>query len=176
MIGIGTLALIAAGVWSFTKLPIDAVPDITNNQVQIITLSPTLATAEVEQYISAPIEIAAKTIPDLVELRSISRFGLSVVTVVFDEDKDIWLARQQITEKLKEVEENLPAYAQPLFVRILPKLSTTGTFKVRKQDLMAEGFEPVKGRGPIYYKHPGKGYIKLTKASYEKLIAGQMRL
>ena len=109
VIGIGTLALIAAGVWSFTKLPIDAVPDITNNQVQIITLSPTLATAEVEQYISAPIEIAAKTIPDLVELRSISRFGLSVVTVVFDEDKDIWLARQQITEKLKEVEENLPA-------------------------------------------------------------------
>ena len=109
VIGIGTLALIAAGVWSFTKLPIDAVPDITNNQVQIITLSPTLATAEVEQYISAPIEIAAKTIPDLVELRSISRFGLSVVTVVFDEDKDIWLARQQITEKLKEVEEDLPA-------------------------------------------------------------------
>lgn len=108
VIGIGTLALIAAGVWSFTKLPIDAVPDITNNQVQIITLSPTLATAEVEQYISAPIEIAVKTIPDLVELRSISRFGLSVVTVVFDEDKDIWLARQQITEKLKEVEENLP--------------------------------------------------------------------
>lgn len=108
VIGIGTLALIAAGVWSFTKLPIDAVPDITNNQVQIITLSPTLATAEVEQYISAPIEIAVKTIPDLVELRSISRFGLSVVTVVFDEDKDIWLARQQIAEKLKEVEENLP--------------------------------------------------------------------
>jgi cobalt-zinc-cadmium resistance protein CzcA len=108
VIGIGTLALIAAGVWSFTKLPIDAVPDITNNQVQVITLSPTLATAEVEQYISAPIEIAVKTIPDLVELRSISRFGLSVVTVVFDEDKDIWLARQQITEKLKEVEEDLP--------------------------------------------------------------------
>ncbi|MDX2281571.1 MAG: CusA/CzcA family heavy metal efflux RND transporter [Saprospiraceae bacterium] len=108
VVGVGTLALIAAGVWSFTKLPIDAVPDITNNQVQIITLSPTLATAEVEQYISAPIEIAVKTIPDLVELRSISRFGLSVVTVVFDEDKDIWLARQQITEKLKEVEANLP--------------------------------------------------------------------
>jgi len=109
VVGIATLALIAAGVWSFTKLPIDAVPDITNNQVQIITLSPTLATSEVEQYISAPIEIAVKTIPDLTELRSISRFGLSVVTVVFNEDKDIWLARQQITEKLKEVEEDLPA-------------------------------------------------------------------
>jgi len=108
VVGIATLALVAAGVWSFTRLPIDAVPDITNNQVQIITLSPTLATAEVEQYISAPIEIAVKTIPDLVELRSISRFGLSVVTVVFDEDKNIWLARQQIAEKLKEVEENLP--------------------------------------------------------------------
>lgn len=109
VVGMATLALIAAGMWSFTQLPIDAVPDITNNQVQIITLSPTLATAEVEQYISAPIEIAVKTIPDLVELRSISRFGLSVVTVVLDENKDIWLARQQITEKLKEVEQNLPA-------------------------------------------------------------------
>jgi len=109
VVGIATLALVAAGAWSFTKLPIDAVPDITNNQVQIITLSPTLATAEVEQYISAPIEIAVKTIPGLTELRSISRFGLSVVTVVFEEDKDIWLARQQITEKIKEVEEDLPA-------------------------------------------------------------------
>ena len=74
------------------------------------------------------------------------------------------------------VEANLPSYAQPLFVRILPRLSTTGTFKVRKQDLMTEGFEPARGRGPIYYKNPAKGYVKLTKATYEKLISGAVRL
>ena len=72
--------------------------------INVFALSPTLATAEVEQYISAPIEIAVKTIPGLVELRSINRFGLSVVTVVIEEDQDIWLARQQIAEKLREVE------------------------------------------------------------------------
>jgi fatty-acyl-CoA synthase len=74
------------------------------------------------------------------------------------------------------VEANLPAYAQPMFVRILPKLATTGTFKVRKQDLIAEGYAPERGRGPIYYKHPAKGYLKLTRATYEKLIAGEIRL
>jgi len=74
------------------------------------------------------------------------------------------------------VEANLPPYAQPVFLRILPSLSTTGTFKVRKQDLVAEGFEPARGRGPIYYKRLAKGYVKLTKATYEKLIAGAIRL
>jgi fatty-acyl-CoA synthase len=73
-------------------------------------------------------------------------------------------------------QSNLPAYAQPVFVRILPKLSTTGTFKVRKQDLIAEGFEPVRGRGPLYFRHPAKGYLKLTKATYENLISGELRL
>ncbi len=74
------------------------------------------------------------------------------------------------------VEENLPAYAQPVFVRILPKLATTGTFKVRKQDLINEGYEPARGRGPMFFKHPAKGYAKLTKPTYEKLIAGAVRL
>jgi cobalt-zinc-cadmium resistance protein CzcA len=88
--------LVLWGVYSFSRLPIDALPDITNNQVQIITTSPTLAAQEVEKFITYPIEQAVKPIPKIVELRSISRFGLSVVTVVFEEDVDIYWARTQI--------------------------------------------------------------------------------
>ena len=108
IIGLFTVALIAVGTYSVSKLPIDALPDITNNQVQIITSSPTLATQEVEQFITYPIELAVKPIPKIVELRSISRFGLSVVTVVFEEDVDIYWARTQINERLKEAENSIP--------------------------------------------------------------------
>jgi cobalt-zinc-cadmium resistance protein CzcA len=108
IIGLFTLALIAVGSYSLSKLPIDALPDITNNQVQIITSSPTLSTQEVEQFITYPIEISVKPIPKIVELRSISRFGLSVVTVVFEEDVDIYWARAQINERLKEAENTIP--------------------------------------------------------------------
>ncbi|WP_419869030.1 CusA/CzcA family heavy metal efflux RND transporter [Chryseobacterium sp. CT-SW4] len=108
VIGIMTLLLIIWGVWSASKLPIDAVPDITNNQVQIITVSPTLAGEEVEQFVTFPIEQSIANIPDIVETRSISRFGLSVITVVFKDNVNIYFARQLITEKLKLAEENIP--------------------------------------------------------------------
>src|SRR5690606_15784500 len=108
VIGIMTLLLILWGSWSVTKLPIDAVPDITNNQVQIITLCPTLAGQEVEQLVTFPIEQSIANLPDLEETRSISRFGLSVITVVFDDDVDIYFARQLVNEKLKEAEEKIP--------------------------------------------------------------------
>lgn len=108
IIGLFTLALIVVGSYSAYNLPIDALPDITNNQVQIITSSPTLATQEVEQFITYPIEQAVKPIPKIVELRSISRFGLSVVTVVFEEDVDIYWARAQISERIKEAENSIP--------------------------------------------------------------------
>ncbi|AWG25100.1 efflux RND transporter permease subunit [Flavobacterium kingsejongi] len=107
-IGLMTLALVVVGTYSLYHLPMDALPDITNNQVQIITTSPTLATQEVEQFITYPIEQAVKPIPKIVELRSISRFGLSVVTVVFEENVDIYWARAQISERLKETEEQIP--------------------------------------------------------------------
>ncbi len=103
-----TLALIIWGVWSAAKLPLDAVPDITNNQVQIITLTPTLAAQETEQLVTYPIEQSLANLPDLEEMRSISRFGLSVITVVFHDDVDIYFARQLINEKLKEAEEKIP--------------------------------------------------------------------
>lgn len=103
-----TLLLIIWGSWSVTKLSIDAVPDITNNQVQIITVCPTLAGQEVEQLVTFPIEQSIANIPDLEETRSISRFGLSVITVVFKDKVDIYFARQLINEKLKDAEEKIP--------------------------------------------------------------------
>jgi cobalt-zinc-cadmium resistance protein CzcA len=108
IIGLMTLALIIWGGWSAGKLPVDAVPDITNNQVQIITLTPTLAAQETEQLVTYPIEQSLANLPDLEEMRSISRFGLSVITVVFHDKVDIYFARQLINEKLKEASEKIP--------------------------------------------------------------------
>lgn len=108
IVGLFTLALVVVGIYSLSRLPIDALPDITNNQVQIITSSPTLATQEVEQFITYPIEQSVKPIPGIIELRSISRFGLSVVTVVFEESVDLYWARAQISERLKEAEGVIP--------------------------------------------------------------------
>lgn len=108
IVGLLVLALIAWGLWSAGKLPVDAVPDITNNQVQVITLTPTLAAQETEQLVTYPIEQSLANLPDLEEMRSISRFGLSVITVVFHDDVDIYFARQLINEKLKEATEKIP--------------------------------------------------------------------
>jgi cobalt-zinc-cadmium resistance protein CzcA len=108
LIGLGTLLVVASGLYSFTQLPIDAIPDITNNQAQVLTVCPTLSTTEVEQFVTAPIEMAVRGIPGVVELRSISRFGLSVVTVVFEEKIDKFLVRQLVNEKLREVESDIP--------------------------------------------------------------------
>jgi cobalt-zinc-cadmium resistance protein CzcA len=102
------IALIGWGTYSLTQLPIDAIPDVTNNQVQIISIAPSLAVQEVESFITAPIEVAVANIPDIVELRSISRLGLAVVTVVFEDGVDVYWARQQLTERLKEAEESIP--------------------------------------------------------------------
>lgn len=102
------IALVGWGSYSLTRLPIDAIPDITNNQVQVISLAPSLAVQEVESFITAPIEVAVANIPNIEELRSISRLGLSVVTVVFKDNVDVYWARQQLTERLKEAEESIP--------------------------------------------------------------------
>ncbi|NOU19888.1 MAG: CusA/CzcA family heavy metal efflux RND transporter [Bacteroidales bacterium] len=108
IIGLFTLALIAWGIFSLVRLPIDAVPDITNNQVQVISVAPTLAVQEVERFITTPIEVSMANIPDVVELRSISRLGLSVVTIVFEDHVDIYKARMLVGERLKEAEEQIP--------------------------------------------------------------------
>ena len=108
VIGLLTFALIILGIYSLRQLPVDAVPDITNNQVQVITNSPTLAAQEVERLITFPIEITMATIPQIEEIRSFSRFGLSVVTIVFEEDVDVYWARQQVNERLAEAQSEIP--------------------------------------------------------------------
>lgn len=109
IIGMLVLALVGWGAYSLRQIPIDAVPDITTNQVQVITQSPTLAAQEVEQFVTFPIEVSMANLPGVVEIRSISRFGISVVTVVFEDDVDIYLARQLISEQLKIAESDIPA-------------------------------------------------------------------
>jgi cobalt-zinc-cadmium resistance protein CzcA len=111
IVGLFTFALIVWGGYSLTRLPIDALPDITNNQVQIITQSPALSAPDVERLISFPIEQTMATLPDLNEIRSISRFGLSVVTIVFDDAVDVYFARQQVFERLQQARAQIPANA-----------------------------------------------------------------
>lgn len=109
VVGLLTVAMMVWGVVSLVHLPFDATPDITDNQVQVITQAPSLGAQEVEQYITTPIEMALANIPRLEERRSISRSGLSVITLVFDDDADIYWARSQVSQVLAEVEKSLPA-------------------------------------------------------------------
>jgi len=108
IIGLFILTLIGYGSYQITKLPIDAVPDITDNQVQVITSAPSLGAPDVERLITFPIEQANSNIPGLKEIRSFSRFGLSLITIVFDDDIDVYWARQQVTERLKLAQEQIP--------------------------------------------------------------------
>lgn len=108
IIGLLVFALIVYGAYETTRLPIDAVPDITNNQVQVITVTPSLGAPDVERLITFPIEQANNNVPGLLEIRSFSRFGLSLVTIVFDDDVDIYWARQQVAERLQQVQQEIP--------------------------------------------------------------------
>jgi len=111
VVGVLTLALIAWGIVSLVKLPFDSTPDITDNQVQVITQAPSLGAQEVEQYVTTPIEMALANIPRLQERRSISRSGLSVITLVFDDDADIYWARAQVNQMLEDAVKELPKNA-----------------------------------------------------------------
>lgn len=108
IVGLFTLALAGWGIFSLSKLPIDAVPDITENQVQVITVSPSLGAPDIERQITIPVELANRNIPGLKQVRSFSRFGLSLVTLVFTDDTDIYWARQQVSERLISVQSQLP--------------------------------------------------------------------
>ncbi len=106
--GLFIIGLIAYGSYEFTKLPIDAVPDITNNQVQVITVAPSLGATDIERLVTFPVELANNNIAGLKEIRSFSRFGLSLVTIVFDDDVDIYWARQQVAERIQQVQSEIP--------------------------------------------------------------------
>lgn len=108
IVGLFLIALIGYGSYEATRLPIDAVPDITNNQVQIITIAPSFGSADIERLITFPIEQANSKISGMKEIRSFSRFGLSLVTIVFDDDVDVYWARQQVAERLQQVQNEIP--------------------------------------------------------------------
>jgi cobalt-zinc-cadmium resistance protein CzcA len=138
VVGLFMLCLISYGIYEITRLPIDAVPDITENQVQVITVSPSLGAPDVERLISFPIEQATSNIPGLKKMRSFSRFGLSVVTIVFDDDVDIYWVRQQVTERLQEVQAQIPSGLG------MPKLApvTTGLGEIYQYTVRpAKGYE-----------------------------------
>ena len=104
-----TLLIIGFGLFSITQISIGAVPDVTNNQVQVITTSRNLSTQDIEQFITYPVEIEMANLPGVQEIRSISKFGLSVVTIVFDDDLGTYLPRQLIAEKIKTASEKKTA-------------------------------------------------------------------
>jgi cobalt-zinc-cadmium resistance protein CzcA len=108
LIGIGVLFLIGYGIGEVKKLPIDAVPDITDNQVQVITIAPALGAPDVERLITFPIEQTNSNLPGLKQIRSFSRFGLSVVTIVFNDNVDVFWARQQVNERLQQAQDQIP--------------------------------------------------------------------
>lgn len=141
IIGLLTFALIGAGIWSMTQVPIDAVPDITNNQVQVITQSPNLGTEDIEQFVTYPVEIAMSNLPNVQEIRSVSRFGLSVVTIVFDDDIGTYLPRQLVAEKLPEVQEQIPAgFGEPAMGPISTGLGEIYQYTLEVDDKMRDKY------------------------------------
>jgi cobalt-zinc-cadmium resistance protein CzcA len=126
------------GIYSFTQLSVDALPDVTNNQVQVVTNTPNLATQEVEQFITYPLETEFKSLSDMVELRSTSRSGLSVITIVFKDNVPVNIARQRVDEKIKTATENIPKqYGTP---ELLPP--TTGLGEIFQYVLVPQkGYE-----------------------------------
>src|SRR3954471_15144144 len=116
---VGALLFSVFALRAALTLPIDAVPDVTNVQVQIITAAPALSPVEVEQYVSTAVERAMAGIPRVEEIRSISKYGVSVVTVVFEDGTDIYFARQMVVERMREAEDAVPAqYGRPEMVPI----------------------------------------------------------
>ncbi len=108
IIGLFVIGLIILGTYNVTRLPIDAVPDITNNQVQVITVAPSLGAPDIERLVTFPVEQANSNIPGIKEIRSFSRFGLSLVTIVFEDGIDVYWARQQVAERLQTVQQQIP--------------------------------------------------------------------
>lgn len=140
IIGLFVVALIGVGSYSMYTINLGAQPDITNNQVQVITVSPNLATEDIEQFVTYPVELAMSNLPDVEEVRSISRFGLSVVTIVFKDAVGTYLPRQLISEKLNEVREDIPnQFGSPEMGPI-----TTGLGEIYQYTLQPkEGYEEV---------------------------------
>ena len=138
IIGLFIVALVGTGIWSMATINLGSVPDITNNQVQVITVAPNLGTEDIEQFVTYPVELAMANLPDVIELRSVSRFGLSVVTIVFKDEAGTYLPRQLVQEKLTEVAGEIPeGFGTPFMAPI-----TTGLGEIYQYTLkLKKGYE-----------------------------------
>ena len=138
IIGLFIVALVGIGIWSMATIKLGSVPDITNNQVQVITVAPNLGTEDIEQFVTYPVELAMANLPDVIELRSVSRFGLSVVTIVFKDEAGTYLPRQLVQEKLTEVVAEIPdGFGKPFMAPI-----TTGLGEIYQYSLkVKDGYE-----------------------------------
>lgn len=137
VIGVLSIALAIWGVWSLVHLPFDSTPDITDNQVQVITQAPSLGAQEVEQYVTTPVEMALANIPRIRERRSISRSGLSVITLVFDDAADIYWARSQVSQVVEQLEKELPKNTETEMGPIATGLGEIYQYTIRAK----EGYE-----------------------------------
>jgi len=136
------MILVAGGLFAVVRLPIDAVPDVTNIQVQIVTSAPALGPLEVEQYLTYPVEAAMSGLPDITELRSISRYGISSVTAVFEDGTPLFFARQLVQERLPETREKIPpGFGSP---EMIPP--TTGLGEILHFTVEGDGFSPMELR------------------------------
>ncbi len=140
IVGLLLLALVGTGIYSMMTINLGSVPDITNNQVQVITVSPTLSTEDIEQFVTYPVELEMANLPGIQEIRSISRFGLSVVTIVFKDNMGTYLPRQVVQEKLNTVKEEIPAqFGEPFMGPI-----TTGLGEILQYTIQTKpGYDTV---------------------------------
>ncbi|MCH7525056.1 MAG: efflux RND transporter permease subunit, partial [Bacteroidetes bacterium] len=138
IIGLLILVLIGAGTYSMMTIKLGSVPDITNNQIQVITVAPNLGTQDIEQFVTYPIELAVANLPGVIELRSVSRFGLSVVTIVFNDEMGTYLPRQLVQEKLTQIQADIPeGFGKPFMAPI-----ATGLGEIYHYSLVPKkGFE-----------------------------------
>ncbi len=147
IIGLLTLALIGTGIWSMMTVNLGSVPDITNNQVQVITQSPNLATEDIEQFVTYPVELSMGNLPGVTEIRSISRFGLSVVTIVFKDDMGTYLPRQLVREKLNELGETIPdKFGSPAMGPISTGLGQIYEYTIKPKEGYETEYSPMELR------------------------------
>ena len=137
--------LIIAGAIAWTKLPIDAFPDVTNVQVMILTEAPGLSSVDVEQQVTYPIEQQMGGVPKVNQVRSLSKAGLSQVIVVFEDDTDIYFARQQVFERLQTAKESLPPFAEPELGPISTGLGEIFQYTLESETLSPDGTENNSG-------------------------------
>jgi cobalt-zinc-cadmium resistance protein CzcA len=171
-----TLIVVGFGAWQITKLPIDAVPDVTNRQVQISTFAPTLGPVDIEKQVTFPVETALAGIPGLEMTRSFSRNGFSQVTAVFTDDTNIYFARQQVTERLTQAKDSLPAGIQPNLAPLSTGLGEIFFYSVAFRHPDGKGVKVVDGKpgwqsdGSYLTPEGERLTTELAKAAYLRTV------